>query len=95
VDETAIYTRTDGLVDWRYFVTGNPERDFEVTGTHVGLAFNPAVYGIIAQRLAVSWAAQAAEARPAAGRRSVTPVVLPRESKSNSAVAGRAFRNAK
>ena len=52
VAETAIYTRTDGFVDWRYCVTGVPEHDFEVTGTHVGLAFNPAVYGLIAKRLA-------------------------------------------
>jgi len=35
-------------------VTGNPSDDFEVTGTHLGLAFNPAVYRIIADRLAES-----------------------------------------
>jgi pimeloyl-ACP methyl ester carboxylesterase len=52
VAETAIYSRTDGIVDWRYCVTGNPEWDFEVTGTHIGLAFNPVVYRIIAGRLA-------------------------------------------
>ena len=49
--ETAIYTRSDGIVDWRYCCTGNKERDFEVPGTHIGLAFNPTVYGIIADRL--------------------------------------------
>lgn len=54
VTETAIYTRTDGLVDWRYTVTGDPEKDFEVAGTHVGLAFNPVAYGIIADRLALA-----------------------------------------
>ena len=52
VRETAIYTRADGLVDWRYCITEDPRRDFEVTGTHVGLAFNPSVYAIIARRLA-------------------------------------------
>lgn len=52
VAQTAIYSRTDGIVDWRYCITGHPESDFEVRGTHVGLAFNPAAYGIIAQRLA-------------------------------------------
>jgi pimeloyl-ACP methyl ester carboxylesterase len=52
VAETAIYTRTDGLVDWRYCMTENPANDFEVTGTHLGLAFNPAIYRIIAHRLA-------------------------------------------
>ncbi len=52
IAETAIYTRTDGVVDWRYCITENPEDDFEVPGTHIGLAFNPAVYDIIARRLA-------------------------------------------
>ncbi len=51
ITETAIYTRTDGVVDWRYCVTENPAVDFEVPGTHIGLAFNPAVFDIIARRL--------------------------------------------
>lgn len=51
VAETAIYSRTDGMVDWRYCVTGDSKKDLEVTGTHLGLAFNPAVYNIIGQRL--------------------------------------------
>jgi hypothetical protein len=51
IAETAIYTRADGVVDWRYCVTGNPANDFEVTGTHTGLPFNPVSYEIIAQRL--------------------------------------------
>jgi triacylglycerol lipase len=50
--ETAIYTRQDGVVDWRYCITGNTEADFEVSGTHIGLAFNASVYTIIANRLA-------------------------------------------
>jgi len=54
IQETAIYTRADGITDWRYCVTGNEANDFEVPGTHIGLAFNAAAYGIIAQRLAVS-----------------------------------------
>jgi pimeloyl-ACP methyl ester carboxylesterase len=52
VMETAIYTRNDGIVDWRCCVTGNAENDFEVPGTHIGLAFNSSVYTIIANRLA-------------------------------------------
>jgi pimeloyl-ACP methyl ester carboxylesterase len=52
IRETAIFTRDDGIVDWRYCRSGNPETDFEVTGTHVGLVFNPSVYTIIAERLA-------------------------------------------
>lgn len=51
VAETAIYTQSDGLVDWRYCMTGNPDVDVEVSGTHVGLGFNPEVYGVIARRL--------------------------------------------
>lgn len=51
VSQTAIYTRQDGVVDWRYCVTGDPKIDVEVSGTHTGLAFNPAVYKVIAQRL--------------------------------------------
>jgi triacylglycerol lipase len=50
--ETAIYTRDDGIVDWRYCMTRNPEVDFEVPGTHIGMAFNPSAYAIVAERLA-------------------------------------------
>jgi pimeloyl-ACP methyl ester carboxylesterase len=52
VAETAIYTRTDGLVDWQYCMTDNATNDFEVGGTHIGLVFNPTVYRVIAHRLA-------------------------------------------
>lgn len=49
---TAIYSRTDAVVDWRYCVTGDPSVDFEAPGTHLGMVFNPSVYTIIAKRLA-------------------------------------------
>jgi len=52
ISETAIYTKDDGIVDWRYCRTGNRDVDFEVPGTHVGMVFNPSVYTIIAERLA-------------------------------------------
>ena len=52
VKETAIYTRDDGFVDWRYCRTGNPDNDFEVAGTHIGMVFNPSVYSLVATRLA-------------------------------------------
>ena len=58
VVETAVYTRDDGVVDWQYCKTDNPEADFPVSGTHVGLAFNPSVYTIIANRLAQTDCAQ-------------------------------------
>ena len=50
--ETAIYTRVDGIVDWRTCITKNPEVNFEVSGTHVGMAFNPSAYIVIAERMA-------------------------------------------
>ncbi len=49
---TSIYTRNDGLIDWTSCRTGDPTVDVEVSGTHTGLAFNPAVYKTIAERLA-------------------------------------------
>jgi len=39
-------------VDWRVCVNDNPATDVEVSGTHVGLVFNPVVYELIARRLA-------------------------------------------
>ena len=52
--ETAIYTRQDGIVDWRYCMTMCAGKDVEVPGTHIGLAFNPAAYAVIAERLAMA-----------------------------------------
>ena len=54
VVETAIYTRHDGIVDWRYCITRKQENDFEVPGTHIGMAFNPSAYSIVAERLALT-----------------------------------------
>jgi triacylglycerol lipase len=52
--QTAIYTQHDGVVDWRYCMTGNPEDNFEVPGTHIGMAFNAAAYAVVAERLAMT-----------------------------------------
>ena len=52
VFQTAIYTKSDGIVDWHVCRTGNPDIDFEVSATHIGLAFNPIVFDVIAHRLA-------------------------------------------
>jgi pimeloyl-ACP methyl ester carboxylesterase len=54
VMETAIYTRSDGIVDWRYCRTEDPKTDFEVPGTHLGLVFNSDAYQVIAKRLAAA-----------------------------------------
>jgi triacylglycerol lipase len=51
VRQSAVYTRSDGVVDWRVCVTDDPATNFEVSGTHVGLVFNASVYGLIAKRL--------------------------------------------
>jgi pimeloyl-ACP methyl ester carboxylesterase len=50
----AIYTKSDGVVDWRCCVNDDPETDIEVRGTHVGLVFNPQVYRHVAGVLASS-----------------------------------------
>jgi triacylglycerol lipase len=52
VAQTAVYTKSDGIVDWHYCITGDPQFDCEVAGTHIGLVFNPAVYRVLASRLA-------------------------------------------
>ena len=59
--QTAIYTRSDGVVDWHYCITGDESIDFEVPGTHIGLVFNPGVYSIVAKRL---WQARVNSAAP-------------------------------
>jgi triacylglycerol lipase len=52
VRQTAIYTKTDGILDWRICQTGDPEVDVEVSATHVGMVFSPLVYEVLARRLA-------------------------------------------
>jgi triacylglycerol lipase len=65
VPQTAVYTKTDGVVDWRVCRTGNPRVDVEVRSTHIGLVFSPLVYSVIAERLAQ---VQARKERPRAAR---------------------------
>lgn len=48
----AIYTETDGVVDWQSCVEEEDELNTKVSGTHSGLAFNPQVYRRVAQLLA-------------------------------------------
>lgn len=53
IPQVAIYTKTDGVVDWRYCINEFEDgTDIEVPGTHVGLAFNPQVYKHLANFLA-------------------------------------------
>ena len=52
VVQAAIYTKRDGVVDWRCCINDDPETDIEVPGTHVGLVFNAQVYRHVAGILA-------------------------------------------
>ena len=51
---TAIFSRTDGVVSWRSCidVAAEHNENIEVSGSHVGLLHNPAVFYVIADRLA-------------------------------------------
>ncbi len=49
--QTCIFTKDDGVVDWKCCVTGDRDVDVEVPGTHIGLAFNATVYHIVGDRL--------------------------------------------
>jgi triacylglycerol lipase len=48
----AIYSKVDGVVDWRSCVEEDGTLNREVTATHIGMAFNPDVYRTIANLLA-------------------------------------------
>jgi pimeloyl-ACP methyl ester carboxylesterase len=52
VRHTAIYTKNDGIVDWRVCRTGDPAIDVKVSSTHIGMVFSPLVYSVVAKRLA-------------------------------------------
>ena len=52
VRRTAIYTETDGVVDWRSCVEEDERLNIKVNSTHIGLAFNPQVYRRVAKLLA-------------------------------------------
>jgi len=52
VAQTAIYTKNDEVVSWRYCVAKNPDVNFAAPGSHIALPFNTAAYEIIAHRLA-------------------------------------------
>jgi hypothetical protein len=47
-----IYTKTEGIMDWRVCQTRNPSVDFEISAMHIGLVFSPLVYSLVAERLA-------------------------------------------
>lgn len=55
VPVTAIYSKGDGIVNWRVCreqVEDHQTQNIEVPGSHCGMAFNPAIYHVVADRLA-------------------------------------------
>lgn len=49
---SAIYSKCDGVVDWRACIEDEADLNREVTATHIGMAFNPDVYRTVADLLA-------------------------------------------
>jgi hypothetical protein len=52
VMHASIYTKSDGIVDWRSCLDQNGGLNIQVRGTHIGLAFNADVYRNVAIILA-------------------------------------------
>jgi pimeloyl-ACP methyl ester carboxylesterase len=48
----AIFSKYDGIVDWRSCIEETDDLNREVTATHIGMAFNPDVYRTVANLLA-------------------------------------------
>jgi pimeloyl-ACP methyl ester carboxylesterase len=68
IARTAIYSRSDGIVDWRSTIEGDPAVDVEVVSTHIGMVVNAGAYAAIARALADPRASQAEAALAGAGR---------------------------
>ncbi len=54
VPTTSIYSRSDGVVNWRACLRSDVNA-IEVRGSHIGLALNPEVYRILAHLLPAPW----------------------------------------
>ncbi len=52
VARTAIYSKSDPVVDWRDCAEADEALNVEVRGTHIGLPLNPQVYSEVARLLA-------------------------------------------
>ena len=48
----AIYSRKDGVADWRSCMEEDPSANTEVNCTHIGMIVHPEVYRVVANRLA-------------------------------------------
>jgi pimeloyl-ACP methyl ester carboxylesterase len=65
IPHTAIFSKRDGVIDWRTARDGDPSTDVEVHSTHAGMIVNQEVYGAIARSLAAVSGATGAGARGA------------------------------
>lgn len=65
VDFVALYSRTDGIVDWRACLDP-AARQIEVGGSHLGMSVNPRVFRVVADALASASAPVGAGLRAAA-----------------------------
>ncbi|HEX2913693.1 MAG TPA: alpha/beta fold hydrolase [Chloroflexia bacterium] len=67
VMQTAIYSKSDGIVDWKNCINDDPSTNFEVISTHSGMTFNPMVYQLVGLRLAEAVKKQAGQVLEEAG----------------------------
>ena len=72
IDETSIYSKHDGIVDWRT-CRRDDARSIEVLSTHCGMIFNPQVYRALARILATP----ASLAPPATSAKRTLPSIVP------------------
>ena len=52
IERLAVYTKADGVVEWACCVDEDPTCNVEVFSTHTGLAFHPASFRAIGEKLA-------------------------------------------
>ena len=52
IPQRAVYSKTDGVVDWRTCINDDPTTNVEVPTTHIGMGIHPATYRFIAGELA-------------------------------------------
>jgi pimeloyl-ACP methyl ester carboxylesterase len=64
VQRAALYSREDGVIDWRNCLEPDPSLNHEVGGTHIGLVFNAKSYRVIARLLAAASMVEAARSAP-------------------------------
>jgi pimeloyl-ACP methyl ester carboxylesterase len=64
----AVYSRSDGIVDWRACLDPHADEHVEIAASHIGMAVNPSAYAAVASALAGFRAAERTAARRGRGR---------------------------